>query len=328
MSTRLGKKFIQLPISGGGGGGGSGPPGPAGPQGPAGPTGPQGAPGIDGDDGAPGATGATGPAGAIGATGPAGPTGATGPQGAPGIDGDDGAPGATGPTGPAGANGTNGTNGVDGATGPAGPAGAAGAAGATGATGATGPIGEPGKGSRAIPVKKPGGTIFITPAVTALARGTIATVSNQLYFVPFVCPINMSIDQLGLAVTTLAAGTTFKLGLYRADADGLPSTRLEASGDLSSAAVATLTYTLPAPRTLTAGTTYWLALHASGGPTFRGIVLGALMEIFGGDAAGSPSNTLLRQSSVAYASGLPNPATASPTDAISSIAPCITMRIP
>ena len=76
--------------------------GPAGPQGIPGPVGPQGLIGLTGPQGTKGDTGAVGPQGTIGPQGPKGDTGAQGTQGVVGPAGSQGPPGSAGGQGPAG----------------------------------------------------------------------------------------------------------------------------------------------------------------------------------------------------------------------------------
>jgi hypothetical protein len=327
--------------------------GPAGLQGSTGATGAQGIQGVVGPAGvagAPGAIGSTGPIGNTGPQGTQGPigltgnTGPTGPQGNPGTNGNDG---ATGPAGPTGATGSQGIQGTTGATGPTGNTGAqgiqgvpgaTGPTGSTGATGATGPQGiqgiqgvagtqgvAGGSGTRNVIITTPANSLYLSSAVSALALGTLAGAAGRLDFVPFIPDRNITINQLEARVTTLLAASTFKLGLYASDANGLPTTLLETSGDLSAAALAVLQYNLPANRTLTAGTVYWLAVHHSSTPTLQAIAVGALPELFALTGNTSPL-TVLRQT-VTYASGLPNPATATPASAVSSLATRIAVRL-
>jgi hypothetical protein len=149
--------------------------------------------------------------------------------------------------------------------------------------------------------------------------------AGRLDFVPLIPDRDITINQLEARVTTLLAASLFKLGLYASDVNGLPSTRLEASGDLSGAALAVLQYALPANRLLTAGTIYWLAIHHSATPTLQAIAVGALPELFTLTGGTAPL-TLLRQT-VTFASGMPNPATATHTAAVNSAATRIMARL-
>jgi Collagen triple helix repeat (20 copies) len=282
--------------------------GDAGPQGPAGPAGAPGLDGNDGADGAPGTPGATGPKGDTGDTGPAG---ANGTNGTNGIDGIDGAPGVTGPQGPQGEPGTNGTNGAQGPQGN------------PGISGAQGPQG--GRGTRGVIIKTPGVNLYVSAAINALALTTLAGAANRLDYIPFIPDRDITINQLQASVTTLIASSLFRLGLYDSDSNGLPANRLETSGDLSGATVATVSYDLPASRTLLAGNLYWLAIHHSSTATHRAIAVGALSELFQ-LSGGTSGPTILRQT-VTFASGLPATATATHTAAVNSAATLIRTRL-
>lgn len=229
--------------------GGAGPAGPAGPQGPQGDTGPQGPAGP---------TGATGPAGP---TGPAGATGAQGPQGIQGIQG------ATGPTGPAG------SPGADGAPG------AAGATGATGPAGPTGPTGPAGTASRSgYSQLVPAAGLFIPNAADASALGTQVQVANRTVIAPFVPAYDMTIDQLGVSISTLLGSNNAKVVIYASDANGRPSTVLRETANIDTTTAGTKLSAIT-PLALTAGTKYWIGVRASGTFTLRTLSVAALKPI-------------------------------------------------
>ena len=90
---------------------------------------------------------------------------------------------------------------------------------------------------------------------------TASTVSaNRLYLYPFIPNKNITIQSLSINVSTLFAGGLAKILIY-SDVSGVPTTKLyeSASLDLSTTGQKTATTT----QTLTAGTTYWITLHAS-----------------------------------------------------------------
>jgi hypothetical protein len=85
-----------------------------------------------------------------------------------------------------------------------------------------------------------------------------------------------------------------RVGVYASNANGTPAALISASasGDLSGAAVATVTFTFAAPITFTAGTLYWIAVHFSSTTVLRAIPVAACMPI--SFAAGSAVNTVMR----------------------------------
>ncbi len=237
-----------------------GPTGPTGPTGDTGPTGPAGATGPVGPTGATGPTGLTGNTGPTGPTGPAGPTGPTGPTGLTGDTGPTGPAGATGPTGPVGPTGPTGPAGVTGPTGPTGVTGVTGPTGPTGVTGPTGPTGATGPtgvGNGDLLYLATGYVTFPHPS-----RTTATPIVGDQRMVPFLVARSCTADRLGVEVTTNAANSTARLGIYQEKAGGsVPGTVLVDTGALDTH-TANGFVEQTCSQALVPGVIYWFAYKA------------------------------------------------------------------
>ena len=193
--------------------------------------------GPQGPQGDPGPTGATGPAG------PQGPTGDTGPQG---PQGPTGSTGATGPTGPAGTNGTNGTNGVDGVNGK----------------------------SLSSLLMAPATGLFVSNNQNGTALGTQAQVANRTIITPFMTSVPMSIDQLGISISTLLAASNCKCVIFQSDSNGRPTTLLRETANIDCSTTGTKFASITS-LALTDGTIYWIGVRSSSTQTIRTLAVGA-----------------------------------------------------
>jgi hypothetical protein len=310
--------------------GATGPTGPTGATGATGPAGPQGEQGEQGETGPQGPQGETGPAGPTGATGatgaqgPIGLTGATGPEGPQGPTGATGATGSTGPAGPEGPEGTQGPAGATGATGPEGPQGPAGADGATGPTGATGETGATGPAGVSFFSFTPPAGHFINAALTALAPSTIIGAANRSDLYPWVCPSDMSIDQIGVEVSTASAGGLSKVVIYSASTAGVPDAKLFESVNLD---LGTTGYKFETvARDFVKGTVYWLGVRSSSTATYRGLAVGAMMPLGSAAGAATNQNTLIRRT-ITFANDAPASWNFVASELASAIAPIIRMRV-
>ncbi len=213
------------------------------------------------------------------ALGPSGPNGDPGPAG---LQGD---PGDVGPAGPQGAQGPAGGVGPAGPPGPEGP---------TGPSGATGPAGAEGPRGPAGPAT---GLPFLLPSFPALKGGpsvsstgiAAAMVANRLYMTRLISPAALAVSELGIRVATAgAAGTLARLGIYHAQADGMPGDLLVDAGAVPTDAIAYVSVAIN--QSLAAGTVYWLAAIFSGAPTVAGFNNHASQGPFLGFDAASTSN--------------------------------------
>lgn len=252
-----GVALVQGPRGEAGPQGEVGPPGPQGDTGPQGGQGPQGVPGPKGD------TGAQGPKGDPGDQGPQGLQGIQGVPGSQGDPGPQGAPGLQGVQGPQGEQGLQGGQGVQGATGPAGPA-----------------------SSHAFVSLAAGA--YVSPLLVAGAITTIAGAALRCDFIPFIPGRTITVDRIGVEVTTLLAASTALVGIY-SDSAGSPGARLSGGAsalDCSSIGLKEETVAI----TLQAGVVYWLAIATSGTQTLRGAGVANMLPLSVNATNGNPFN--------------------------------------
>lgn len=170
-----------------------------------------------------------------------------------------------------------------------GPAGATGATGATGAQGSSGvvsvnaPITNTGTSSAANigldqsniglkyaspwQVKYRSGYYYEAKYNSSIGTGTI--VQNRLYCWPLFITEPITLDRIAVECTTLSLNTTWRIGIYNSDSDGLPSTVVLDAGTVSTATTGFKVITIS--QSLSAGL-YFIAgvwQGGSGSPTMR-----------------------------------------------------------
>lgn len=215
-----------------------------------------------------------------------------------------GGSGGSGLQGPAGPTGPQGPTGATGATGPQGPAGATGPQGIQGPPGETGPAGE-----NAAPnfdgytQMVPSAGAFVANSANATALGTQAQVANRTIIAPFVPAYAMTIDQLGVSVSTLLAGANAKAVIFASDSLGRPTTLLRETGNIDAATTGTR-FAAITSFSFSAGGTYWIGIRASGTFTLRTLAVGALPALSYTNAATPVAQqTLIRTETFADAAG-------------------------
>lgn len=130
---------------------------------------------------------------------------------------------------------------------------------------------RPGLGS----LFKPAAALWVPNSWNGLALGTGAQAANRHIIAPFVPSYAMTVDQVGVSVSTLLAGANCKVTIFDSDADGRPTTLLRESGDLSAASAATVTGAITSIA-LAAGKLYWIGVRSSGTQTLRTLGVSAL----------------------------------------------------
>lgn len=141
--------------------------------------------------------------------------------------------------------------------------------------------------------------------------GTTATVNNELLAIGLPVLTSTTFDRIGCEVTTAAASSTIRLGIY-ADNGGKPGALIVDGGTVDSSSISVKEVVIN--QTLAAGT-YWLAFCAQGGtPTVRGrSASGVTLGTFGAQTNASDASAgSFKQSGVSGA--LPNPMVISSTD--------------
>lgn len=121
----------------------------------------------------------------------------------------------------------------------------------------------------------PGAGLFVGNSADGSALGTQAQVADRTIVAPFTPAYNMTIDQLGVSVSTGVAASNAKCVIFDTDSNGRPGTLLRETPNISAAAAATVFGTITS-LTLVAGKTYWIGVRASTTFTLRTLSVSAL----------------------------------------------------
>ena len=170
----------------------------------------------------------------------------------------------------------------------------------------------------------PAAGVFIANSADATALGTQIQVANRTVIAPYVSAYNVTIDQVGVSVSTLLAANNAKVVIYEADASGRPSTVLRESGNISTAATGTF-FTGITATTLLAGVRYWIGVRASGTFTLRTLGVSALPVLSYTNAA-----TPVAQSALILTETYANPAAAwayAASQHSNALVPLVLMRV-
>ena len=111
---------------------------------------------------------------------------------------------------------------------------------------------------------------FITSSISAAALATQACIANQIMICPFVVAYDMTIDQIGVSVSTLVAASEQRMVIYESDpTTGRPTNLIAVSAATSGAAAATVFATLAPTVTLLRNKAYWIGVWSSSTQTLR-----------------------------------------------------------
>lgn len=165
---------------------------------------------------------------------------------------------------------------------------------------------------------------WYTSPTTGTALTTGALTANRLYATPFICPTAITIDRIGLNVTTLLAGKA-RVGIYTDSAmypSGLVSGTDAAELDTGTAGVKSNTISVG----LSANTLYWLAICTNAGVTVRCFAVASMLPILGLSNALGTAQYLGMYASYTYAA-LPANYPATPTMITSTPIPAVFVRL-
>jgi hypothetical protein len=127
--------------------------------------------------------------------------------------------------------------------------------------------------------------VWYTSPKAGTALVASALVANTLYAIPFVCPKAITLDRIGINVTTLKAGAA-RLGIY-ADAGGVrtcyPGTLLLDAGTVDTGTVGVKSININ--QALTGNTLYWLVIVPNVAPSVNSIMGAAMSNILGQPSA-------------------------------------------
>lgn len=122
---------------------------------------------------------------------------------------------------------------------------------------------------------------FTSPRAGTALAGT-ALVANRIYAMPFVCPKAITLDRIGVYVSTLST-TTARLGIYADNGNCYPGSLVLDAGtvDVTSTGAKTITIN----QALSANTLYWLVIVCAATPAIYCIPVAAVINILGHPSA-------------------------------------------
>ena len=169
--------------------------------------------------------------------------------------------------------------------------------------------------------------VHIDAATGSPAAGTLALVDQRVVLNPFVPRDSFSIDRIGVSVTTAVASSVAKIAIYSSDVNGLPSVRLwVGDSDLNTAGTGFKFHDVSFA--FGVGRQYWLAIHASGGPTIRSIPLTGAVNLGVNGPTTNTYRTVIQRDGVSYAAGMPESWSFSEPEMQANVTPpSIRMRI-
>lgn len=140
---------------------------------------------------------------------------------------------------------------------------------------------------------------FISSSMSAAGLSTQACITNQIMICPFVVAYNMTIDQIGVSVSTAVAASEQRMALYEADpVTGRPTNLLYVSPATSGAAAATVFATVSPTVTLLKNKAYWIGVWSSSTQTLR--IPGSTTVPLGWTNAATPAPSRSLVATVAY----------------------------
>lgn len=146
--------------------------------------------------------------------------------------------------------------------------------------------------------KDNGGTIrYMLPGIELSTNSTRALVASTIYYSPFIVRTPITVDQIVTEITTSAASSACRMGIYKADSDLQPTALVNDSGTIDSSSTGVKSISISV--TLDPGV-YLTALNSNGTPTLRTIRGGSVYTGLTSGLGTSPFTQAMRISS-AYA---------------------------
>jgi hypothetical protein len=199
--------------------------------------------------------------------------------------------------------------------------------GLAGDTGPKGDTGDPGSSSFDVSYYRHYGTTpyeswYTSPrAGTALAGSALA--ANRMYAMPFISPKAITIDQIGVYVSTLST-TTARLGIYNDNGNCYPGTLLLDAGTID--VTATGAKKIAINQVLGTNKLYWFVIVCAATPSIYCIPVAAVISILGTSSALGTAQYAGLYVSQTYGA-LPGTFPASPTMITAAPIPCIWIRL-
>jgi hypothetical protein len=163
---------------------------------------------------------------------------------------------------------------------------------------------------------------FTSPRGGTALSGSALTAA-RMYAVPFICPKAITLDRIGVYVSTLST-TTARLGIYADNGNCYPGALLLDAGTIDVTATGAKTITIS--QALSANTLYWLVIICAATPAIYCIPVAGVINVLGtSNALGTAQNAGLYVAQT-YGS-LPSTFPASPTMIVAAPIPAIFVRL-
>lgn len=168
----------------------------------------------------------------------------------------------------------------------------------------------------------PAGTAFCPLMINAVALSTIAAAANRFDAAPFAVATETAVNAVGLEVTTAATGAQFVMGLYTDD-HGVPGSLLGQTSALDAASTGFKAFVLPQNVRLVPWQRYWVVVHSSAAPTYRGIPVAGMAPLGISFANGTALLNIAR-TTLAWSATMP--ARAPAVGRVSAVFPAVLLR--
>lgn len=150
------------------------------------------------------------------------------------------------------------------------------------------------------------------------ASSTLAGAANRIDLAPYYTSVPLSIDLIGVAVSTAVAAALGKVVIYSSDANGWPDALLFESGNLDFSTTGYKSEALTF--TFSSGVQYWVGVRHSANATLRSINVSSAVNLGLTSSTASNYATILRRT-VTFANAAPDPWTFTNTDRAANTSP-------
>lgn len=150
------------------------------------------------------------------------------------------------------------------------------------------------------------------------ANATLAGAANRIDLAPYYTSVDLTIDQIGVAVSTAVASAQGKVVVYSADANGWADELLLETGVLDFGTTGYKSENVNL--TFNRGTIYWLGVRHSSTATLRSINVSSAVNLGLTSAIASNYATILRRT-LTFATAATDPWVFTNTDRTANVAP-------
>lgn len=171
---------------------------------------------------------------------------------------------------------------------------------------------------------KAGSTRYIGNSPNSATLTTLAGAANRIDLAPWICPVDITTDQLGTLCSTLVASAQGKIVVYDSDAAGLPNNLLLETGTLDFGS--TGFKSVAGALTFNKGAVYWLGIRHSSTATLNTHQTYTMPNLDWGTAPTSATAYKVLRRTLAFATGAPNPWVFSAAEATAATPPAIFLR--